>query len=102
MEYVHFFYFHCCLCQLCLYFGIIVVIPRSVNIVLKQAQYILIHQALLEHNQFGETEIPVAELPSTLSTLREKNSESELTLMEEEYEVQETFVFSLSATYVIY
>ncbi|XP_008330025.1 receptor-type tyrosine-protein phosphatase C isoform X2 [Cynoglossus semilaevis] len=51
-----------------------------------EAQYILIHQALLEHNQFGETEIPVAELPSTLSTLREKNSESELTLMEEEYE----------------
>lgn len=44
----------------------------------------------------------MAELPSTLSTLREKNSESELTLMEEEYEVQETFVFSLSATYVIY
>uniref|UniRef100_A0A8C9XIJ5 protein-tyrosine-phosphatase n=1 Tax=Sander lucioperca TaxID=283035 RepID=A0A8C9XIJ5_SANLU len=38
-----------------------------------EAQYILIHQALLEHNQFGETEFTVSELHSTLSTLKQKN-----------------------------
>lgn len=52
-----------------------------------QAQYILIHQALLEHNQFGETEIPLSELHSTLSTLRSKVPPSEVSLMEEEFEV---------------
>lgn len=52
-----------------------------------QAQYILIHQALLEHNQFGETEITVSEIHSILSTLKIKNSEYEPTLMEEEFEV---------------
>ncbi|XP_043986456.1 receptor-type tyrosine-protein phosphatase C isoform X3 [Gambusia affinis] len=51
-----------------------------------EAQYILIHQALLEHNQFGETEISLSELHSTLSTLKQKNSDSEPTLMEEEFE----------------
>ncbi|XP_059197945.1 receptor-type tyrosine-protein phosphatase C isoform X2 [Centropristis striata] len=50
-----------------------------------EAQYILIHQALLEHNQFGETEITVSELHSTLSTLKQKNS-SEPSLMEDEFE----------------
>lgn len=51
-----------------------------------EAQYILIHQALLEHNQFGETEITLSELHSTLSTLKQKNGDSEPTLMEEEFE----------------
>uniref|UniRef100_A0A3Q2E5B6 protein-tyrosine-phosphatase n=1 Tax=Cyprinodon variegatus TaxID=28743 RepID=A0A3Q2E5B6_CYPVA len=51
-----------------------------------EAQYILIHQALLEHNQFGETEITLSELHSTLSTLKQKTSDSEPTLMEEEFE----------------
>ncbi|XP_075887320.1 receptor-type tyrosine-protein phosphatase C-like isoform X2 [Nelusetta ayraudi] len=51
-----------------------------------EAQYILIHQALLEHNQFGETEIPLSELHSTLSTLRSKVPPSEVSLMEEEFE----------------
>ncbi|XP_054458931.1 receptor-type tyrosine-protein phosphatase C [Anoplopoma fimbria] len=51
-----------------------------------EAQYILIHQALLEHNQFGETEITVSELHSTLSTLKQKNSGNEPTLMEDEFE----------------
>lgn len=55
--------------------------------VFTQAQYILIHQALLEHNQFGETEISLSELHSTLSTLKQKNSASEPTLMEDEFEV---------------
>lgn len=52
-----------------------------------QAQYILIHQALLEHNQFGETEIPLSELHSTLGTLRSKVAPSVGTLMDDEYEV---------------
>ncbi|XP_047198836.1 receptor-type tyrosine-protein phosphatase C isoform X2 [Hippoglossus stenolepis] len=51
-----------------------------------EAQYILIHQALVEHNQYGETEIPLSEVHSTLSTLTEKTSESEATLMEEEFD----------------
>lgn len=54
--------------------------------VLTQAQYILIHQALLEHNQFGETEILLSELHSILGTLRQKSSENELSLMEDEFE----------------
>ncbi|XP_036067450.1 receptor-type tyrosine-protein phosphatase C isoform X2 [Oryzias melastigma] len=51
-----------------------------------EAQYILIHQALLEHNQFGETEISLSELHSTVSTLKQGPPESESTLMEEEFE----------------
>ncbi|XP_070764618.1 receptor-type tyrosine-protein phosphatase C [Enoplosus armatus] len=51
-----------------------------------EAQYILIHQALLEHNQFGETEITLSELHSTLSTLKQRNSANEPSLMEEEFE----------------
>uniref|UniRef100_A0A667XMC8 Receptor-type tyrosine-protein phosphatase C n=1 Tax=Myripristis murdjan TaxID=586833 RepID=A0A667XMC8_9TELE len=51
-----------------------------------EAQYILIHQALIEYNQFGETEIALSELHSTLGTLKEKNSSTEPTLLEEEFE----------------
>ncbi|XP_049911395.1 receptor-type tyrosine-protein phosphatase C isoform X2 [Epinephelus moara] len=56
-----------------------------------EAQYILIHQALLEHNQFGETEIALSELHSTLSTLTSKTSSNEPTLMEEEFERLPTY-----------
>ncbi|XP_041790791.1 receptor-type tyrosine-protein phosphatase C isoform X2 [Chelmon rostratus] len=56
-----------------------------------EAQYILIHQALLEHNQFGETEITLPELHSTLSTLRQRNSSSELTLLEDEFDRLPTY-----------
>ncbi|XP_013862777.1 receptor-type tyrosine-protein phosphatase C, partial [Austrofundulus limnaeus] len=51
-----------------------------------EAQYVLIHQALVDHNQFGETEIPLSELHNTLSLLKQKNSDSEPTIMEEEFE----------------
>lgn len=60
--------------------------------VLMQAQYILIHQALLEHNQFGETEITLPELHSTLSTLKEKSSGNEPTLMEDEFDVRHLMI----------
>ncbi|XP_067368925.1 receptor-type tyrosine-protein phosphatase C-like isoform X4 [Channa argus] len=56
-----------------------------------EAQYILIHQALLEHNQFGETEIPLPELHSAMSTLKQKNSDNEPTLMEDEFERLPTY-----------
>lgn len=60
-----------------------------------QAQYILIHQALLEHNQFGETEIPLSELHSTLNTLRSKVPPSDVSLMVEEFEVLSLFIIEM-------
>ncbi|KAJ0065543.1 hypothetical protein NL108_013105 [Boleophthalmus pectinirostris] len=51
-----------------------------------EAQYILIHQALLEHNQFGETEVSLSELHSTLSTLKEQGPGEEGTLLADEFE----------------
>lgn len=54
---------------------------------LPQAQYILIHQALLEHTQFGETESSLQELHSTLNTLKQRSSDNESTLMEDEFDV---------------
>ncbi|XP_049588168.1 receptor-type tyrosine-protein phosphatase C [Syngnathus scovelli] len=50
-----------------------------------EAQYILIHQALVEHNQFGETEIALSELHGALSMLKENISDSEPTFLEEEF-----------------
>ena len=54
---------------------------------LPQAQYILIHQALLEHSQFGETELSLQELHSTLNTLKQRSSDNDSTLMEDEFDV---------------
>ncbi|XP_030640186.1 receptor-type tyrosine-protein phosphatase C [Chanos chanos] len=52
-----------------------------------EAQYILIHQALIEYNQFGETEVCLSELHSTLNRLRQKDSESEPScLLEAEFQ----------------
>ncbi|XP_019730933.1 receptor-type tyrosine-protein phosphatase C isoform X3 [Hippocampus comes] len=56
-----------------------------------EAQYILIHQALLEHNQFGETEISLSELHSSLSILKENNSDNEPTLLEDEFDRLPTY-----------
>ncbi|XP_034036013.1 receptor-type tyrosine-protein phosphatase C [Thalassophryne amazonica] len=56
-----------------------------------EAQYILIHQALLEHNQFGETEIALCDLHSTLSTLKQENSDSEPMLLQDEFERLPTY-----------
>ncbi|XP_069009367.1 receptor-type tyrosine-protein phosphatase C isoform X1 [Embiotoca jacksoni] len=56
-----------------------------------EAQYILIHQALLEHNQFGETETTLSELHSTLNALKQRSSSNEPTLMEDEFERLPTF-----------
>ncbi|XP_036834665.1 receptor-type tyrosine-protein phosphatase C isoform X3 [Oncorhynchus mykiss] len=51
-----------------------------------EAQYILIHQALIEHNQFGETEISLAELHPTLGTLKQRDPGNEPTLLEAEFQ----------------
>ncbi|CAM4655754.1 unnamed protein product [Leuciscus chuanchicus] len=50
-----------------------------------EAQYILIHTALIEHNQFGDTELSLSEFHSELSTLRKKDG-SEPTLLEMEFQ----------------
>ena len=52
-----------------------------------QAQYILIHQALIEHNQFGETEIPLPEFHSTLSRLQNTDPGNDPSLLECEFQV---------------
>ncbi|XP_036375792.1 receptor-type tyrosine-protein phosphatase C [Megalops cyprinoides] len=51
-----------------------------------EAQYILIHQALIEYNQFGETELSLSELQPMLSTLRQRDPPSDPSLMEAEFQ----------------
>ncbi|XP_048038870.1 receptor-type tyrosine-protein phosphatase C-like isoform X5 [Megalobrama amblycephala] len=50
-----------------------------------EPQYILIHTALIEHNQFGETEVPLSEFHSALNTLRQKDG-SDPSLFEMEFQ----------------
>lgn len=52
-----------------------------------QSQYILIHQALVEYNQYGETEINLSELHSSLNNLKRKDHPSEPSLLEAEFQV---------------
>ncbi|XP_056459517.1 receptor-type tyrosine-protein phosphatase C isoform X6 [Gadus chalcogrammus] len=50
-----------------------------------ETQYILIHQAMIEHNEFGETEIGLSEFHSTLSVLQETGSGVETSLLQDEF-----------------
>ncbi|XP_051549220.1 receptor-type tyrosine-protein phosphatase C-like isoform X8 [Myxocyprinus asiaticus] len=50
-----------------------------------EAQYILIHTALIEHNQFGETEISLSEFHSELNTFRQKDG-NDPSLLEMEFQ----------------
>ncbi|CAL8393065.1 unnamed protein product [Boreogadus saida] len=53
-----------------------------------ETQYILIHQAMIEHNEFGETEIGLSEFHSTLSTLsvlQETGSGVDTSLLQDEF-----------------
>ncbi|XP_051980081.1 receptor-type tyrosine-protein phosphatase C-like isoform X6 [Xyrauchen texanus] len=50
-----------------------------------EAQYILIHTALIEHNQFGETEMSLSEFHSELNTFRHKDG-NDLSLLEMEFQ----------------
>ncbi|KAM7046543.1 receptor-type tyrosine-protein phosphatase C [Acridotheres tristis] len=51
-----------------------------------ESQYILIHQALVEYNQYGETEISLSELHSSLNNLKRKDHPSEPSLLEAEFQ----------------
>ncbi|KAM6166223.1 receptor-type tyrosine-protein phosphatase C [Erethizon dorsatum] len=53
-----------------------------------EAQYILIHQALVEYNQFGETEVSLADLHSHsyLHNMRERDPPSEPSPLEAEFQ----------------
>ncbi|CAH2311689.1 receptor-type tyrosine- phosphatase C isoform X1 [Pelobates cultripes] len=51
-----------------------------------ESQYIFIHKALVEYNQFGETEVNMLELPLTLNNLKKKDSSSEPSQLECEFQ----------------
>uniref|UniRef100_A0A8B9ZXY0 Receptor-type tyrosine-protein phosphatase C n=1 Tax=Anas zonorhyncha TaxID=75864 RepID=A0A8B9ZXY0_9AVES len=51
-----------------------------------ESQYILIHQALVEYNQYGETEISLSELHSYLNNLKRKDPPSDPSLLEAEFQ----------------
>ncbi|XP_062437635.1 receptor-type tyrosine-protein phosphatase C [Rhea pennata] len=51
-----------------------------------ESQYILIHQALVEYNQYGETEVSLSELHSYLTNLKRRDSPSDPSLLEAEFQ----------------
>ncbi|XP_072504386.1 receptor-type tyrosine-protein phosphatase C isoform X2 [Notamacropus eugenii] len=51
-----------------------------------EAQYILIHQALVEYNQFGETEVNMLELHSYLNNIKKRDPPSEPSPLEAEFQ----------------
>uniref|UniRef100_A0A8C6JHI0 Receptor-type tyrosine-protein phosphatase C n=1 Tax=Melopsittacus undulatus TaxID=13146 RepID=A0A8C6JHI0_MELUD len=51
-----------------------------------ESQYILIHQALVEYNQYGETEVSLSELHSYLNNLKRKDPLSDPSLLEAEFQ----------------
>ncbi|XP_027527676.1 receptor-type tyrosine-protein phosphatase C isoform X2 [Neopelma chrysocephalum] len=51
-----------------------------------ESQYILIHQALVEYNQYGETEVCLSELHSYLNNLKRKDHPSDPSLLEAEFQ----------------
>lgn len=51
-----------------------------------EAQYILIHQALVEYNQFGETEMSLSEFHSCLSNMKKRDPPSEPSPLEAEFQ----------------
>uniref|UniRef100_A0A4W3I155 protein-tyrosine-phosphatase n=1 Tax=Callorhinchus milii TaxID=7868 RepID=A0A4W3I155_CALMI len=58
-----------------------------------EAQYILIHQALLEHYIFGETEICLSELPKELINLKREDPASEPSMLVAEFQVKRALCF---------
>lgn len=66
-----------------------------------QSQYILIHQALVEYNQYGETEVSLSELHSYLNNLKRKDPPSDPSLLEAEFQVNKHCILApLSPTYI--
>lgn len=56
-----------------------------------EAQYILIHQALVEYNQFGETEVNLSELHSKLQYMKKKDPPSDPSPLEAEFQRLPTY-----------
>uniref|UniRef100_A0A8D0HK33 Receptor-type tyrosine-protein phosphatase C n=1 Tax=Sphenodon punctatus TaxID=8508 RepID=A0A8D0HK33_SPHPU len=56
-----------------------------------EAQYILIHQALVEYNQFGETEVSLSELHPYLNNLKKQDPPSDPSLLESEFQRLPTY-----------
>ncbi|XP_054432524.1 receptor-type tyrosine-protein phosphatase C [Pteronotus mesoamericanus] len=56
-----------------------------------EAQYILIHQALVEYNQYGETEVSLSELHQYLLNLKKRDPPSEPSPLEAEFQRLPTY-----------
>nr|XP_033772080.1 receptor-type tyrosine-protein phosphatase C isoform X2 [Geotrypetes seraphini] len=56
-----------------------------------EAQYILIHQALVEYNQFGETELNLSELHEALENMKEKDPPTHPSPLEAEFQRLPTY-----------
>ncbi|XP_019606445.2 receptor-type tyrosine-protein phosphatase C isoform X2 [Rhinolophus sinicus] len=56
-----------------------------------EAQYILIHQALVEYNQFGETEVSLSEFHPYLSNMKKRDPPSEPSPLEAEFQRLPTY-----------
>ncbi|XP_039929447.1 receptor-type tyrosine-protein phosphatase C isoform X2 [Hirundo rustica] len=68
-------------------YGYIVKLRRQRCLMVQvESQYILIHQALVEYNQYGETEVSLSELHSSLNNLERKDHPSEPSLLEAEFQ----------------
>ncbi|XP_039582331.1 receptor-type tyrosine-protein phosphatase C isoform X1 [Passer montanus] len=73
-------------------YGYIVKLRRQRCLMVQvESQYILIHQALVEYNQYGETEINLSELHSSLNNLKRKDHPSEPSLLEAEFQRLPTY-----------
>ncbi|XP_074858613.1 receptor-type tyrosine-protein phosphatase C [Carettochelys insculpta] len=68
-------------------YGYIVKLRRQRCLMVQvESQYILIHQALVEYNQFGETEVNLSELHTYLNTLKKRDPPSDPSLLEAEFQ----------------
>ncbi|XP_062991285.1 receptor-type tyrosine-protein phosphatase C isoform X2 [Elgaria multicarinata webbii] len=68
-------------------YGYIVKLRRQRCLMVQvEAQYILIHQALVEYMQFGETEVTISELHNYLNHLKKRDPPSDPSLLEAEFQ----------------
>lgn len=68
---------------------------------LSQAQYVLIHTALIEYSQFGETEISLSDFHSEVNTLRQKEGH-EPSFMAMEFQVRASSFISSNGLILIF
>ncbi|XP_078417927.1 receptor-type tyrosine-protein phosphatase C [Cetorhinus maximus] len=68
-------------------YGYIVQLRRQRCLMVQvEAQYILIHQALLEYYLYGETEVSLSELPKHLTNFKKNDPPTEPSLLESEFQ----------------